>query len=168
MLTRVAMDESQAMMTNRRAHFVTSNALFADFEKIAGSKHASLPRAATYTKAFLKDWQRLTHSGRHDIVRLKEVMLLIANDAPLGPEWLGRALKGDWVYHRECRIGGDFALVNQVEGRLKMPQKKTVEIFTVDTLTSHRCAGQGSRTRERLERQQSRAGGWAIARRKHD
>lgn len=33
-------------------------------------------------RRFLKDWQRLSHSGRFDRVRLKEVMLrLIANDA---------------------------------------------------------------------------------------
>ena len=34
--TRVAMDESRAMMANRRAHFATSNALFADREKNSG------------------------------------------------------------------------------------------------------------------------------------
>jgi mRNA interferase YafQ len=162
------MDESRAMMTNRRAHFATSNALFAHLEKTAASKRASLPRAAEYTKVFPKDWQRLTHSGRHDMVQLKKAMLLIANDAPLGPEWLGRALKGDWVDHRDCRIGRDFPLIYQVAGRLQTPQKKSVEIFTADPLASHRYAGQGSPIRGGLERRQSRAGGWAIARRKHD
>ena len=86
-------------------------------KKTAASKRASLPRAADYSKAFLKDWQRLSHSGRYDMVRLKEaMMLLIANDAPLGPEWLDHALKGDWTDHRECHIGGDFLLIYQVEG----------------------------------------------------
>ncbi len=33
---------------------------------------------------------------------------LIADDAPLGPEWLDHPLKGDWADHRECHIGGDF------------------------------------------------------------
>ena len=85
-------------------------------KKTAASKRASLPRASDYTKAFLKDWQRLSHSGRYDMVRLKEAMLLlIANDAPLGPEWLEHALKGDWADHRECHIGGDFLLIYQVE-----------------------------------------------------
>ena len=51
------------------------------------------------------------------MVRLKEAMLLlIANDAPLGPEWLDHALKGEWVDHRECHIGGDFLLIYQLEG----------------------------------------------------
>ncbi|MBP8018426.1 MAG: type II toxin-antitoxin system YafQ family toxin [Hylemonella sp.] len=76
-----------------------------------------MPRAADYTKSFLKDWQRLSHSGRYDMVRLKEaVILLIANDAPLGAEWLEHALKGEWADHRECHIGGDFLLIYQIEG----------------------------------------------------
>ena len=75
-----------------------------------------LPRAADYSRIFLKDWQRLSHSGRHDMGRLKEAMiLLIANDAPLGPEWLDHNLKGEWADHRECHIGGDFLLIYQVE-----------------------------------------------------
>jgi len=70
---------------------------------------------ANYTKVFLKDWQRLSHSGRYDMARLKEAMwLLMANDAPLGPEWLDHPLKGDWSDHRECHIGGDFLLIYQV------------------------------------------------------
>lgn len=81
------------------------------------NKRAGLPRAADYAKAFLKDWVRLAHAGRYDMVQLKEAMLLlIANDAPLGPEWLDHALKGDWADHRECHIGGDFLLIYQIEG----------------------------------------------------
>jgi len=45
------------------------------------------PKACDHTKVFLKDWERLTRSGRHDLKRLKEAMrLLIANDGPLAPE----------------------------------------------------------------------------------
>ena len=44
--------------------------------------------------------------------RPKEAMLLlIANDGPLGPEWLDHPLKGVRRSHRECHIGGDFLLV---------------------------------------------------------
>ena len=85
-------------------------------KKTAASKRTSLPRAADYTKTFLKDWLRLGHSGRYDMVRLKEAMiLLIANDAPLGAEWMDHALKGEWADHRECHIGGDFLLIYQLE-----------------------------------------------------
>ena len=76
-----------------------------------------MPRASDYTKSFLKDWERLSHSGRYDMHRLKEaMMLLIASDAPLGAEWLDHPLKGEWSDHRECHIGGDFLLIYQVEG----------------------------------------------------
>ncbi len=48
--------------------------------------------------------------------RLKEAMLLlITNDAPLGPEWLDHPLKGDWAGHRECHIGGDFLLTYKID-----------------------------------------------------
>lgn len=51
--------------------------------------------------------------------RLKEAMLLlIANDLPLGAEWLDHALKGEWVDYRECHIGGDFLLIYEVEGNI--------------------------------------------------
>ena len=62
-------------------------------KKAAASKRAPLPRAADHAKAFLKDWERLTRAGRHNMRLLKEAMLLlIANDAPLGAEWLDHAL----------------------------------------------------------------------------
>ena len=81
-------------------------------KKSAASKRANLPRASDYTKDFLKDWQRLSHSGRYDMNRLKEAMaLLVANDGPLAPEWQDHPLTGDWDGHRECHIGGDFLLI---------------------------------------------------------
>ncbi len=76
-------------------------------KRSTASKRASCPRAADYTKAFAKDWERLTHSGRYDMKRLKEAMLLlIANDAALPPEWLDHALQGDWGGHREAISAG--------------------------------------------------------------
>jgi len=86
-------------------------------KRTAASKCAPLPRAADYAKSFLRDWDRLTRAGRYDMNRLKEAMLLlIANDAPLGPEWLDHSLGGDWDGHSECHIGGDFLLTfKQVE-----------------------------------------------------
>ena len=83
----------------------------------ASAKRANLPRAADYTKQFAKDWERLSKSGRYDMRQLKEAMLLlIANDGPLGPEWLDHPLKGEWADHRECHIGGDFLLIYQIAG----------------------------------------------------
>jgi len=85
-------------------------------KRTAASKRTTRPRASDYAKSFLKDWERLSRSGRHDMHRLKEaMMLLIANEAPPGPEWLDHPLKGNWVDHRECHIGGDFLLIYQVD-----------------------------------------------------
>jgi mRNA interferase YafQ len=81
-------------------------------KKPAKLKRAPPPRNSDCTKRFIKDWARLNESGRYDMLRLKEAMLLlIANDEPLGPEWLDHPLKGDWADHRECHIGGDFLLI---------------------------------------------------------
>lgn len=75
-----------------------------------------MPRASDHTKSFAKDWERLSRSGRYDMRALKEAMLLlIANDAPLGPEWLDHPLKGEWSGFRECHIGGDFLLIYEID-----------------------------------------------------
>jgi len=92
-------------------------------KKTAASKRAKIPRTADYTKSFLKDWERLSHSGRYDMTRMKEVMmLLIANDAPLGHEWLDHPLGGDWDGHRECHVGGDFLLAYKLNNETKVEQ----------------------------------------------
>ncbi len=81
-------------------------------KKPASSKRAAPPRTCDYSKAFRKDWERLSRSGRYDMHKLRAaMMLLIADDAPLGPEWLDHPLKGEWVDHRECHLGGDFLLI---------------------------------------------------------
>jgi mRNA interferase YafQ len=86
-------------------------------KKAASSKRTSLPRISDHTKKFIKDWARLSESGRYDMKRLKEAMLiLISNKIPFGLEWLDHSLKGDWVDHRECHIGGDFLLIYQLHG----------------------------------------------------
>ena len=78
-------------------------------KRTAASKRALPPRAADYARSFLKDWERLSRAGRYDMNRLKEAMLLlVANDAPMAPEWLDHSLGGEWAGHRECHIGGDF------------------------------------------------------------
>ena len=88
-------------------------------KKPASAKRAAPHRASDSTKHFRKDWQQLSRSGRYDMKRLKEAMLLlIANDGPLGPEWLDHPLKGDWADHRECHIGGDFLLIYQSDENL--------------------------------------------------
>lgn len=80
------------------------------------SKRAALPRRSSFTKAFEKDWDRHSRAGRVDLRLAKEVMLLlIANEGPLGPEWKDHPLKGNWQGHRECHVGGDLLLVYRIE-----------------------------------------------------
>jgi mRNA interferase YafQ len=87
-------------------------------------KTAHLPRISDYTKAFLKDWNRLSRTGRFNLAQLKEaMMILIANDAPLGAEWRDHALKGDWQGTRECHIGGDFLLIYELSEGTSPPGK---------------------------------------------
>jgi mRNA interferase YafQ len=82
----------------------------------AKAKRAPFPRACDYTTAFQKDYERLSRSGRYDLHRLKEaILLLVANDSPLRAEWLDHPLKGEWSGYRECHIGGDFLLIYEVD-----------------------------------------------------
>jgi mRNA interferase YafQ len=93
----------------------------------AKAKRTGLPRQSDVTKAFQKDWESLSRSGRFDMKKLKEVMLLlIANDAPLEPQWKDHELIGNWSGFRECHIGGDFLLMYKLH---KTPKLETI-VFT--------------------------------------
>jgi len=59
---------------------------------------------------------------------LKKVMLLlIANDGPLPPEYKDHPLHGDFADQRDCHIGGDWLLIYTV--RDEGTKKETV-VFT--------------------------------------
>jgi mRNA interferase YafQ len=80
-------------------------------------KRATLPRASEYDKQFLKDRKSLTRLGRDNTAQPKEVMmLLVASDGSLPPEWDDHMLQGQWADHRECHVGGDFLLIYQIDG----------------------------------------------------
>ena len=73
-------------------------------------------RDSNQSDDFIKDWERLDRSGKHDMHRLKEAMLLlIANDAPLPPEWKDHPLNGKFAEYRECHVKGDLLLVYYIE-----------------------------------------------------
>jgi mRNA interferase YafQ len=85
-------------------------------KKTAASKRANLPRATDYAKEFIKNWARLSHSGRYDMKRLKEAMALpVVIDGAMPPERLDHPLTGDWAGYRECHIGGDFLLIYELD-----------------------------------------------------
>ena len=45
-------------------------------KKPASSKRAAFPREASYEKRFVKDWERLSRSGRYNMKQLKEAMMM--------------------------------------------------------------------------------------------
>ncbi len=96
--TRAAMEEARAAMKARAAGSRRRKPCSMPSNPRPGNpKRANPPPTCDFTKAFRKDWERLTRSGRFNMAQLKEAMLLlIANDGPLGPEWLDHPLKGDW------------------------------------------------------------------------
>ena len=87
-----------------------------DGKRTAASKRTKFPRDARKSKDFIKDWEKLSRSGKHDMHRLKEAMTLLFNDdAPLPPEWKDHQLGGDMGDLRECHVKGDLLLVYQIQ-----------------------------------------------------
>lgn len=85
-------------------------------KRLIGERRVRPPRKLDYAKAFLKDWETLSRSGRYDMRQLKEaILLIVANDAPLGPEWKNHPLRGGWEGYLECHVGGDFLLVYKLD-----------------------------------------------------
>jgi len=98
-------------------------------KRLPANKRASFPRSADYTKQFSKDWIRLSRSGRYDMHRLKTaMMLLIANDSPLGAEYKDHDLSANWEGFRECHVGGDFLLIYLLD-----EQKNAIEFVRAGT-----------------------------------
>ena len=85
-------------------------------KRTAADKRTKRMRDSNQSDDFIKDWDRLDRSGKHDMHRLKEAMLLlVANDAPLPPEWKDHKLKGKFEDYRECHIKGDLLLVYYID-----------------------------------------------------
>jgi mRNA interferase YafQ len=88
--------------------------------KAALTKRAALPRQITYSKTFLKDYQRYNKAGRSDMARLREFVLLMAkNDGPLDPQWKDHGIdNGEFAGTgmRDVHIHGDFLLLYRVTG----------------------------------------------------
>lgn len=70
----------------------------------------------TFVQVAIANTHRLDRISKRIHKRQDNAVLLIGNDAPLGPEWLDHPLEGDWADHRECQIGGDFLLICRLEG----------------------------------------------------
>ena len=90
-------------------------------EKRSKKKVAEI-RKFEKTKQFQADWQAAQHSGKQDMSRVKEAMLLlIANDGSLPPEWLDHDLARDgdkWKDCRELHVKGDLLLVYMADSEM--------------------------------------------------
>ena len=83
-------------------------------EPAKGSKKkVEPPRSFERTKQFKSDWTDAQRSGKQDMNRVKEAMLLlIENSGPLPAEWLDHELTGNkWKGCRELHVKGDLLLV---------------------------------------------------------
>ena len=69
-LMRVVVDKQMPFRLKLHAHVALASLTLPNCsmisKKTAANKRAPLPRAADYTKTFLKDWERLTRAGRYD------------------------------------------------------------------------------------------------------
>ena len=86
-----------------------------DKKKSVERKRTVFPREVLYTKDFVRGWEKLSRSGKHDMHIVKEaISLLVMNDTPLPAEWRDHELKGQLVGMRECHVKGDLLLVYQI------------------------------------------------------
>lgn len=84
----------------------------------ANEKRAKLPRAVDYSKDFLLDWKRLSASGRFNLKKLKQVMLLlIENEGPLPEQYKNHPLQGDKSQYFDCHISSDFVLLYSLDSK---------------------------------------------------
>ena len=78
------------------------------------------PRDVDRTNQFKSDWLNAVRSGKHDMARVKQaMMLLIQDDGPLPEEWLDHPLSQNgkkWKDCRELHVKGDLLLIYQLNG----------------------------------------------------
>ncbi|MCL2204748.1 MAG: type II toxin-antitoxin system YafQ family toxin [Defluviitaleaceae bacterium] len=59
---------------------------------------------------YKRDYKKAKKQGKN-IILLREVITLLANDIPLPDKHRDHALTGNWQGHRECHITPDWLLV---------------------------------------------------------
>lgn len=64
---------------------------------------------------FRKDVKRAEKRGK-DMAKLRAVLTLLADQAPLPPEYRDHALRGDWIGFRDLHIEPDWLLLYRIAG----------------------------------------------------
>jgi mRNA interferase YafQ len=68
-----------------------------------------------YTRAFEKDVKRLSHSGRYQMAKLKNVIETLAAGGKLEARFKNHRLFHSWKEHFECHIEPDWLLIYKIE-----------------------------------------------------
>jgi addiction module toxin, RelE/StbE family len=71
------------------------------------------------TKQFAKDVSLLNRQGK-DMLKLKNIIILLAQEKPLLVRHRDHALTGNFVGRRSCHIEPDWILMYQVQGKTLM------------------------------------------------
>jgi len=66
------------------------------------------------TSRFKKDYKAAKKRG-YDLLELRKIIVMLANDEPLPTSNRDHALTGDWMGYRECHIQSDWLLVYMKE-----------------------------------------------------
>lgn len=71
-------------------------------------------KQVSQTKQFSRDVKRMRKWGK-DLVKLKEVVSLLARGEALGRKYRDHSLIGDWKGSRDCHMEPDWVLIYTVE-----------------------------------------------------
>jgi mRNA interferase YafQ len=63
---------------------------------------------------FKRDVKLVQKRGK-DMTRLRELILLLSEKAPLPPRYKDHPLKGEWKHNRDCHIEPDWLLLYKIE-----------------------------------------------------
>jgi mRNA interferase YafQ len=67
-------------------------------------------RALSQTTQFSRDVRRMRKRGK-DLIRLQEVVRLLASGSPLEPKFRDHPLDGPWKPSRDCHVEPDWILI---------------------------------------------------------
>lgn len=64
---------------------------------------------------FRRDVKLAERRGK-DLAKLRELILLLAEEKPLPPRYRDHALSGEWKHHRDSHIEPDWLLLYKIDG----------------------------------------------------
>jgi mRNA interferase YafQ len=63
---------------------------------------------------FKRDVKLVQKRGK-DMTKLRDVILLLSEEAPLPPRYKDHPLSGEWKHHRDCHIEPDWLLLYKID-----------------------------------------------------